>query len=146
MSCDVDFIIDTEEVEFILDGYIDDCLPVTVTDYLDDEVGTILAGEILQVIAKDTNNNILTATYTLLNGVLTLSGINIEGSTMISFTNVTTELQNAAFADKSITDFVVLISGTDWVTSGSCTKTFGSDTIDLSVSAEGAIATVLYQP
>jgi hypothetical protein len=68
----------------------------TVYDNNDVSVGTV-TGDELQVIAKDTLNNILTATYTLANGVLTLSGISTSTtvSKMIIIDNVTTIAQDA---------------------------------------------------
>jgi len=73
-------------------------------------VGTV-TGDDLQVIATDTNGNEINATYTLLNGVLTLSGIST--TTMIPFTNVNTTLTDAAFAGKTADDLIVIGNGTE---------------------------------
>ncbi len=70
---------------------------VTITDNDNALVGTVAARTSLQVIAKDTLNNILTATYTLANGILILSGITTSTtvSKMIIIDNVTTTAQDA---------------------------------------------------
>ena len=70
---------------------------VTITDNNNALVGTVATRSSLQVIAKDTLNNILNATYTLANGVLTLSGITTSTtvSKMIIIDNVTTTAQDA---------------------------------------------------
>lgn len=123
---------------------------VTITDNDNALVGTVAARTSLQVIARDTDGVEIDATYTLSNGILILSVITTGGINMETFTGVTTSLTNAAFANKLITSFVVLISGTDWVTQGNATKTYASTTINLvdtegnPISAEGATATVLY--
>lgn len=118
------------------------CDPVTIYDNEGNEVGEIVSGGILTVIAKDTGGVEIDCTYTLANGILTLSNINVIH--MVQFTGVTTTLTNAAFANKPITDFIVLISGTDWVTSGNATKITASSTITLDTDVGGGIANVIY--
>lgn len=115
---------------------------VTIRDNDNALVGTVAARTSLQVIAKDTGGVEIDCTYTLSNGILTLSNINVIH--MVQFTGVTTTLTNAAFAGKAITEFVVLISGTDWVTTGNATKVTASSTITLDTDVGGGIANVIY--
>ena len=71
---DVSFVIDQQSVSFLVAEITNIGGLVTITDNNLVFVGTV-AGDDLQVIAKDTNLNIINATYTLVGNVLTLSNI-----------------------------------------------------------------------
>jgi len=111
----------------------------TIYDNNDATVGTV-TGDSLQVIAIDNNGAEITATYTLLNGILTLSGIST--TTMIPFTNVNTTLTNAAFAGKTAAQLVVLGNGTELTTINEIASIVGT-TITLVTSLQGGNVKVI---
>jgi hypothetical protein len=111
----------------------------TVYDNNLTEVGTV-TGDDLQVIALDTNGDEINATYTLVGGVLTLSGIST--TTMISFTNVNTTLTNAAFVGKTAAQLVVLGNGTELTTINEIASVVGT-TITLVTSLSGGNVKVI---
>jgi translation initiation factor 6 (eIF-6) len=71
---DVSFVIDQQSVSFLVAQITNIGGLVTITDNNLVFVGNV-TGDSLQVIAKDTNLNIINATYTLVGNVLTLSNI-----------------------------------------------------------------------
>lgn len=106
---------------------------VTITDNDNALVGTVATRSSLQVIAKDQNNVEIDCTYTLANGILTLSGINVSSITMEKFINVNQTLTHASFVGKSLDDMLVQGNGGEWTTLNEGTEaTLVGDTITLS--------------
>lgn len=91
---------------------------VTITDNDNALVGTVATRSSLQVIAKDQNNVEIDCTYTLANGILTLSGINVATtvSKMIIINNVTTTAQdNELIGSYTIANLCIFGNGTEQI-------------------------------
>ncbi len=89
-----------------------------VVTIITNQSGTVVgtATDHLQVIAKDTNNNILTPTYTIANNILTLSGININNSKMIIVDNVNTTAQsNSLIGSYTLANLCIFGAGTEQI-------------------------------
>lgn len=91
---------------------------VTVTDNDNAIVGTVAARTTLQVIAKDLSNVEIDCTYTLSNGILTLSGINVATTVikMIIINNVNTTAQdNELIGAYTIANLCIFGNGTEQI-------------------------------
>lgn len=89
---------------------------VTITDNNNALVGTVATRSTLQVIAKDLNNVEISATYTLANGILTLSGINVSNTQMIIIDNVTTTAQsNSLIGSYTLANLCIFGNGTEQI-------------------------------
>ena len=98
---------------------------VTITDNNNTLVGTVGTQTTLKVIAKDTLNNTLAATYTLSNGILTLSGISTSTtvSKMIIINNVTTTAQDAELIGSyTLANLCIFGNGTEQISIANITS------------------------
>lgn len=131
----------------VRDGYSFECaIPINndckveIIDNNGDEVGNVNGGTILQVIAKDTSNVEIDCTYTLANGILTLS--NIEMARIYNFSSVNTTLTNAAFSGKTTDELVVLGNGTELISINEIVSVVGT-TITLATDLDGGMVKVI---
>ena len=95
---------------------------VTITDNDNALVGTVATRSSLQVIAKDLSNVEIDCTYTLANGILTLSGINISSIVMEEFLNVSQTLVSSAFVGKTLSQMLIQGNGGEWTTMNTGTE------------------------
>lgn len=92
----------------------EEVLSVIITDNNDNTVGTVNTGTILQVIAKNQYNEEINCTYTLSNGILTLSGI--KTAKMIIINNVTTTAQsNELIGAYTLANLCIFGNGTEQI-------------------------------